>query len=151
MSDVKLSFQCEGCGASLSFPSSEAGTVQDFPECGGWIDVPEVTRASASKDGPPWRNLQEELNARYFEECLRQQAENGRQIEVNREHQRVSDENIEREKSVLNFPGIRRKKSRFPAPLTAGFAAHQRPDPFDEGATRLRNACILGKTRRTEF
>ena len=101
MSDVKLSFQCEGCGASVSFPSSEAGTVQDCPECGGWIDVPEVTRASGLKDGPPWRNLQEELNARYFEECLRQQAENGRQIEVSREHQRASDENIEREKAVL--------------------------------------------------
>jgi hypothetical protein len=101
VSDVKVSFQCEGCGASLSFPSSEAGTVQDCPECGGWIDVPEVTRAGELKSGPPWGSLQEELNARYFEECLRQQAENGRQIEVNREHQRVSDENIEREKAVL--------------------------------------------------
>jgi hypothetical protein len=52
--------------------------------------------------------MSDELNARSFDECLRQQAENGRQIEVNREHERVSDENIEREKSVLRFPGIRR-------------------------------------------
>ena len=101
MSEVKLTLQCDGCGASISFPSSEAGTVQDCPECGGWIDVPEVTRASALKSGPPWGSLQEELNARYFEECLRQQVENGRQIEVNRDRQRLTQENLERETAVL--------------------------------------------------
>jgi hypothetical protein len=101
MSDVKLTFRCEGCGATLSFPSSEAGTVQDCPECGGWIDVPEVTRQGAPKDGPPWRSLQEELNARYFEESVRQQAEVGRQIEVGRDHQRWTREHLERDAAVL--------------------------------------------------
>jgi hypothetical protein len=96
MCEVKISFRCEGCGATLSFPSSEAGTVQDCPECGGWVDVPEVVRQDRLKDGPPWRSRQEELNARYFEESVRQQAEIGRQIEVTRDHQRRTGEHLER-------------------------------------------------------
>ena len=79
MSEIKLSFRCDGCNAIVSFPSTESGTVQDCPECGGWIDVPEVTRRDKA---PPWNNLHEELNARYFEENVRQQVEIGRQIEV---------------------------------------------------------------------
>jgi hypothetical protein len=101
MTEVKLAFQCEGCGANVSFPSSLAGTIQDCPECGGWIDVPEVTRSAATKDRPSWGSMQEELNARYFEESVRQQAEIGRQIEVGREHQKRTRDHLELDAAAL--------------------------------------------------
>jgi hypothetical protein len=101
MSEVKIVFKCDGCGATVSFLSSEAGTVQDCPECGGWLDVPEITRTEGQKDGPPWRNLQEELNARYFEESVRQQGENARLFEVAREHQQLDRENIDHATAIL--------------------------------------------------
>jgi hypothetical protein len=33
--------ECEECGARIKFPASEAGTVQDCPNCGAYLDVPD--------------------------------------------------------------------------------------------------------------
>jgi len=32
---------CEECGRSASFPASAAGTVEDCPGCGAYLDVPD--------------------------------------------------------------------------------------------------------------
>jgi hypothetical protein len=104
MSEVKLTFRCEGCGAVISFPSSETGMVRDCPECGGWVDVPEVVRQGTGEIPPTWgrsQSLQEELNARYFEEAVRQQGEITRQIEATRQHQEWARGNLERETAIL--------------------------------------------------
>lgn len=98
MSEIKLTFRCDGCDAIVSFPSTEAGTVQDCPECGGWVDVPEVTRREKA---PPWKNLHDELNARYFEENVRHQVEIGRQIEVAWDQLKRAGERHEREASLV--------------------------------------------------
>jgi uncharacterized paraquat-inducible protein A len=42
--DVRIELRCEGCGHRVGFPTSDIGTVQECPECGGYIDVPEVGR-----------------------------------------------------------------------------------------------------------
>ena len=42
--DIRLEMRCEGCGHTLSFSTSDIGTVQECPECGGYIDIPEVGR-----------------------------------------------------------------------------------------------------------
>lgn len=44
MADWRIQTECEGCGATLTFPSSELGTVQECSACGGYVDVPEITR-----------------------------------------------------------------------------------------------------------
>jgi hypothetical protein len=44
MSKVQIQTECEGCGATLIFPASELGTVQECSNCGGYVDVPEITR-----------------------------------------------------------------------------------------------------------
>jgi len=38
---------CEECGATTSFPSSQGGSVQMCPRCGGYVDVGEVDEADA--------------------------------------------------------------------------------------------------------
>lgn len=89
MSDVKVTFRCDGCESTIAFPASEAGMVRDCPECGGWVDVPEVHRRSIHEAPATWGRLQEELNQRYMEENLRQQQANARQIErAERQQQR---------------------------------------------------------------
>jgi hypothetical protein len=75
MSHVKISLRCPGCDEVIAFPGSEAGTVQDCPECGGWVDVPELTRSPRGDD--PYVNAQEQL----WTEAHRQNAENDALIE----------------------------------------------------------------------
>lgn len=65
MSDVKISILCPGCEERIGFPGHDAGTVQACPECGGWVDVPELSRSSELKDP-------------YHDESVRQFEENAR-------------------------------------------------------------------------
>jgi hypothetical protein len=37
-----LTFACENCGRTISFPGSRAGGVESCPHCGKYVDVPEV-------------------------------------------------------------------------------------------------------------
>ncbi len=78
MSDAKISFHCPGCQALVSFPGDEAGTVQDCPECGGWVDVPELSRS------PSLTDPHHEENARLFTERARQFEETARLIELSK-------------------------------------------------------------------
>lgn len=45
MADSRVQMKCDGCGKTVSFPANQQGTVQECPECGGYIDVPEITDA----------------------------------------------------------------------------------------------------------
>ena len=76
MSEANISFRCQGCEALISFPGTDAGTVQECPECGGWADVPELTRSPELND--PYAEEQ----ARLFAEAVRQNAENVRLLEM---------------------------------------------------------------------
>ncbi len=79
MDDVKISFRCPGCEELLGFPGTEAGTVQDCPECGGWVDVPELVRSPKNSDplyGESQRQFDE--NARLLAAYARQNEENAR-------------------------------------------------------------------------
>jgi hypothetical protein len=101
MRDIKLTFRCEGCESTITFPASEAGMIRECPECGGWVDVPEATRRDPSEAGPTWQSLQEELNKRYLEESLRQQAEIARQIDERDKDYELSRRNLERESAYI--------------------------------------------------
>jgi hypothetical protein len=37
-----LTFACENCGRTITFPNSRAGGVESCPHCGKYVDVPEV-------------------------------------------------------------------------------------------------------------
>ncbi len=101
MRDLKLTFRCEGCESMIAFPASEAGMIRECPECGGWVDVPEATRRDPSESQHTLASFQEELNKRYFEENVRQQAEKARQIETTDRHQEWVRQNLERESASL--------------------------------------------------
>jgi membrane protease YdiL (CAAX protease family) len=54
-----VTFACQECGKSITFPSYYAGRVGDCPECGSYVDVPresETPSVSESKTEPP-KNL----------------------------------------------------------------------------------------------
>lgn len=79
MIDAKISFRCPGCEELVSFLGTDAGTVQDCPECGGWVDVPELLRASKTDDQSHDRiDPQSEETARQFAENARLLAESGK-------------------------------------------------------------------------
>src|SRR5262249_13611813 len=56
---------CEECGQSATFPASTAGTVEDCPSCGAYLDVPDpdeewddLEPADDSDDaGPQWGDV----------------------------------------------------------------------------------------------
>jgi len=79
MVENKISFRCPGCESLIGFPGTEAGTVQDCPECGGWVDVPEVVR-QPQNDYPSFGEAQREnhQNANLLAENARQLAEGAR-------------------------------------------------------------------------
>jgi len=35
----ELTVTCEGCGGTFHFPAGQAGTTQECPECGAYLDV----------------------------------------------------------------------------------------------------------------
>lgn len=76
MNEAKITFRCEGCEELISFSGTDAGTVQECRECGGWVDVPELTRS------PKLNDPYVEENARLFTEAAQQSAENARLIEM---------------------------------------------------------------------
>lgn len=81
MIDAKISFRCPGCDELVSFPGGEAGTIRECPECGGWVDVPELFRQSKDEDALSDESQRQfEENARQLVESARQSAENARLI-----------------------------------------------------------------------
>jgi predicted RNA-binding Zn-ribbon protein involved in translation (DUF1610 family) len=41
-SDDDVCLACPKCGAEVCFPSERRGHVEECPECGGYVDVPEL-------------------------------------------------------------------------------------------------------------
>jgi ribosomal protein S27E len=74
---VRIQLQCDGCGHTLSFAASEVGTVQECPECGGYIDVPELGRP------PTTAEIDEASRARTAREWELQSQETTRQLAIN--------------------------------------------------------------------
>jgi hypothetical protein len=74
--DVRLQLRCDSCGHTVSFPASDVGTVQECPECGGYIDVPEIGRPPTSTE------VEEAARARTQREWEVQSQETTRQLEV---------------------------------------------------------------------
>src|SRR5262245_718470 len=68
MADINLQMVCEGCGAVVTFPAKDHSTVQECPNCGGYLDIPEITRV------PTMYDTQTERYDRQSEETDRQQA-----------------------------------------------------------------------------
>ena len=101
MSDLKLTFRCEGCGSTITFPAYDAGMIGECPECGGWVDIPEATRRDPSESQTTLASAQEELNRRDFEECVRQRVEVARQIKLTDRQQEWTRQNLERESVLL--------------------------------------------------
>jgi hypothetical protein len=83
----QIQLVCDACGATVTFLGSEAGTVQDCPKCGGFLDVPEFRRL-----GPP----EDPDAARDRERQERLWAESERQTEVARRHQEWAERQLER-------------------------------------------------------
>ena len=75
MAEARIQMQCEGCGKTVTFPATELGTVQECPECGGYLDVPELTRV------PTVYDQQTDAYARQSEETDRQLRRSGEQQE----------------------------------------------------------------------
>jgi len=71
--------RCPGCGETIEFPAGEAGTVGECPECGGWVDVPELTRS------PRLNNPHEEEQEKLWADALRQNEAQDRLIEAGRQ------------------------------------------------------------------
>jgi hypothetical protein len=95
--------RCDSCGNSLSFPPTDVGTVQECPECGGYIDVPELGRppttaeveeAAASRAAREW-----ELQS---QETTRQQAVSAKQIEQTQRALDRRDQQDDRYDELLN-------------------------------------------------
>lgn len=81
--DAKIQVRCEGCGATVIFPASDIGTVQECSECGGFLDVPEITRVPTVYDQhTAWYE-------RSMEETKRQQQQARQQLDdIDRQQQR---------------------------------------------------------------
>lgn len=47
-----IEFTCESCGTTLSFPASEAGSIQVCRECLEYVDVPDRTAHPSRGDAP---------------------------------------------------------------------------------------------------
>ncbi len=42
--DEGVSFHCPSCNAEIWFPSDRRGHVEECPECGNFVDVPDSTQ-----------------------------------------------------------------------------------------------------------
>jgi membrane protease YdiL (CAAX protease family) len=54
--EEEITFACQECEKSISFPAYYAGRVGDCPECGSYVDVPresEMPPVAASNPSPP--------------------------------------------------------------------------------------------------
>jgi hypothetical protein len=95
--------RCEGCGHTLSFAASEVGTVQECPECGGYIDVPEISRAPTTAEID---EVARKRNAREWElqsqETTRQLALSAEQIEQAQRALDRRDQQDDRYDELLN-------------------------------------------------
>ena len=75
MADARIHLKCDGCGRTVSFSVEDAGTVQECPECGAYLDIPEATWRASGHDQ---QSLRYEQQAR---EVDRQQAVGAVQLE----------------------------------------------------------------------
>lgn len=64
------------------FPGAELGTVQECPECGGYLDVPEFTRVpTVYEQQTDSYARQSEENERQLRESAKQQEQSQRQLD----------------------------------------------------------------------
>ena len=43
---AEVTFACQECGRSITFPGGRRGHVEACPECGNYVDVPHQTESS---------------------------------------------------------------------------------------------------------
>jgi hypothetical protein len=82
MAEAHIQLRSEGCGNTVTFPFSDAGTVQECPECGGYLDIPEAARDPTAND-PHLLKYQEQVREvdRQQATVLRQQEQYQRQLD----------------------------------------------------------------------
>jgi hypothetical protein len=91
MSMAHLHVVCEGCGKTSIWPLDTAGTVQECPECRGYIDVP------AANDNPTTTHEDRDLQAWHDEERERRARV---QAWYDEDRERRARQNEEREQQV---------------------------------------------------
>lgn len=110
MNEAKISFRCQGCEELITFAGTDAGTVQECPECGGWADVPELSRSPRLNDPYAEENArlyseadrQNEASARHLESGDKLQAEWRRQLEQSARYQEQEIEAFGRFMALLS-------------------------------------------------
>ena len=82
MAEVRIQMECEGCGKTVIFPGKELGTVQECPECGGYLDMPELTRVPTVYDQQTdaWTRQSEETD-RQLHRAAQQQEHAQKQLD----------------------------------------------------------------------
>lgn len=96
MAETRIQMQCEGCGKTVTFPAADLGTVQECPECGGYLDVPELTRV------PTVYDQQTDAYARQSEETDRQLRRSGEQQEETERQLRQAAKQLEQYQRQLD-------------------------------------------------
>lgn len=74
MAEVRIEVTCPGCQKAFLRPADEQGQIAECPNCGGWVDVPEVGRP------PTTAEVNDAATARSAREYDLQLQENARQI-----------------------------------------------------------------------
>jgi len=83
MAAALIQLPCEGCGNTVSFPASVVGSVQECPECGGYVDVPELTRTYTPEDEhSKWYERQLREIDRQHDQYARQLEQAARQLDL---------------------------------------------------------------------
>ncbi len=75
MTDARIEVTCPGCDRPFHVAADEQGRVADCPHCGGWVDVPDLSRP------PTAAELDEAAAERNLTEYERQLAAAARQLE----------------------------------------------------------------------
>jgi Zn-finger nucleic acid-binding protein len=100
--DARIQVRCPGCGGTPSFPASDMGTVQECPVCGGYLDIPELTRVPTGLDQQNERyERQMDETDRQLEEVRRQQEQGQRQLDRRDQLDAMEAELVERASRLL--------------------------------------------------
>ena len=95
MAEARIQMECEGCGRTVTFPATELGTVQECPECGGYLDVPELTRVPTVYDQQTNAyDRQSEETERQLRRAAAQQEETERQLRCSGEQQEHAQQQL---------------------------------------------------------
>jgi hypothetical protein len=96
MAEARIQMKCEGCGKTVTFPAADLGTVQECPDCGGYLDVPELTRV------PTVYDQQTDAYTRQSEETERQLRRSGEQQEETERQLRLTGQQQEQTQRQLD-------------------------------------------------